>query len=143
MVASYDVRMLLRQRLRTELAERIRRNPRYSIRAFARWIGRDASTVSRALAGRIGFSRPMIARIAELLKLDQDETQWAYAYEDAERILRLVDRPDFRADARWIAVASGIPLDDVQRALHLLLYERRLSMGRATWRRVPHTSEPT
>jgi plasmid maintenance system antidote protein VapI len=134
--------MLLRRRLQIELAERIRRNPRYSIRAFARWIGRDPSTVSRALAGRIGLSRPMIARIARLLRLDPEETQQAYAWEDADRIVRLIDRPDFRPDVRWIAVTSGVGLDDVQRALHLLLYERRISMQAAGWRRLPDPHTP-
>jgi hypothetical protein len=129
--------MLLRLRLQMELADRRRRNPRYSMRALARWIGCDASTVCRALTGRIGFSRPMIARVAALLKLGAEATQRAYASEDAERILRVVDRQDFRPDARWIAVASGVPLDDVQRALHLLLYERRLAMGIERWRRTP------
>jgi hypothetical protein len=52
--------------------------------------------------------------------------------EDAMRILSAAQSADFRADCRWIAMKTGIDLDDVNRTLHLLIRERRLAMDTTT-----------
>lgn len=58
-----------------------------------------------------------------------DEIRAARIDEDARKILLLVGNPDFRPDCRWIAVQSGVDLDNVSRALHMLIHQRRLTMS--------------
>ena len=35
----------------------------------------------------------------------------------------------FRPNSRWLATMTGVPVDEINRALHHLLYQRRLTMG--------------
>ena len=49
--------------------------------------------------------------------------------EDARRIIQLVTTPGFRPDCRWIAVKTGVDVDNVNRALHMLIHHRRLVMN--------------
>ena len=44
--------MLFREYLNQELARRAQRNPRYSLRAFARFLGTDFSAFSKMLRGK-------------------------------------------------------------------------------------------
>jgi hypothetical protein len=54
--------------------------------------------------------------------------------ENCAAVLSLTSDPRFRADSRWIAMMTSIPLDDVNVALHWLLRLRRLVMrSRTTW----------
>ena len=125
--------MHLRRQLKDEFARRVARNPRYSLRAFARTIHVHPSTMHRVLSGRIGMSRPVIHRVARLLELAAPEIADACLREDAKRIAASVCVSGTLHDARRIAVKTGVALDDVQRALSLLLMERRLSMRAGQW----------
>ncbi len=121
--------MDLRARLRDEFRRRTDRNPRYSLRAFARTVGLHHTTVARVLDGSRGLSRPSLRRVCSRLGLTRSDVQAALIAEDARKILLATSSPDFRPDSRWIAMRSGVELDDVNRALHFLIHQRRLVMS--------------
>ncbi|OQW51104.1 MAG: hypothetical protein A4S09_10395 [Proteobacteria bacterium SG_bin7] len=58
-----------RDLLRDELSERTQRNPRYSLRAFARDLGFSASTLSEVLSGHHSLSPRLLKRLANQLGL--------------------------------------------------------------------------
>jgi transcriptional regulator with XRE-family HTH domain len=58
-----------RQFLQEELASRCVRNPRYSLRAFARYLRLDHSTLSQLLRGRRRFTARTVERIGTRLSL--------------------------------------------------------------------------
>lgn len=124
--------MDLRNCLRDEYARRVTRNRRYSLRAFARSLRVHHATLVRTLAGHRGFSRSLLRRLAAQLQLTPGEVAAAIASEDARRVLLVASVSDFRADCRWIAMKSGLDVDDVNRALHRLIHERRLIMSSAS-----------
>ena len=126
--------MELHTRLRTEFRRRLARNPRYSMRAFARALDVHHTTLSRILDGSRGLSHPMLRRLAARLAMSPDEVRAALSAEDARRVLGAAAAPDFKADCRWIAMKTGIDVDDVNRALHLLIHQRRLVLTNPnTW----------
>ena len=117
-----------------ELRRRRQRNPRYSLRAFARTLGTHHSTLSRIMERRRRLTPRAIRALGARLGLTPAQIDDACVRENAGRILHLVADRRFRADTRWLAVMAGLPIDDVNRALHLLLYERRLTMrSTRTW----------
>lgn len=126
--------MDLRTHLRTELRLRQRRNPRYSLRGFARSLGIHHSTLSRIFDSRRRLTPRRIQLLGERLGLTTNQITEACMVENCASILRVVGDRRFRANSRWIAMMTGIPIDEVNVALHRLLYERRLTMGsRAVW----------
>jgi hypothetical protein len=125
----------LRALLRTEYRRRRDRNPRYSVRAFAQWLGEDHSTVLRALSGRRRIARATSLRLVRRLGLPAHEADTAFLTEGERTLAALVARRDFRPDARWLAVRSGLTLDEVCVVLHALLHARRIAMpSPAVWR---------
>ena len=129
--------MDMRAYLADELARCRNRNPRYSLRAFARRLGTHHSVLSQVLDGRRRLTPRAIRRLGQRLSLPQERIDSACAQEHAESILRVAADPRFRADSRWIAMMAGIPIDDVNRALHHLLHTRRLTMASAnTWKKI-------
>ena len=130
--------MDLRSRLTTELNRRLERNPRYSVRAFARSLALHHTTVVRLVRGTRRASGPLLNRIGRRLGLSDSEVVSMRREEVAARVLEAVQLPDFRADCRWIAMKTGVELDDVNRALHFLIYERRLEMSSPSpWTVIP------
>lgn len=125
--------MDLKTRLAAELRLRIERNPRYSVRAFARSLAVHHTTLARLLGGTRRATRPLVARLGKRLGLADDAIRTLHEQEVASRVLAAVRSGDFRADCRWIAMKSGVELDDVNRALHLLIHERRLVMSTHTY----------
>jgi plasmid maintenance system antidote protein VapI len=119
----------LRTRLTTEFSSRRERNPRFSLRAFARSLALHHTTVTRLVNGTRRASAPVLNRIGRRLGLSDSELVSMQRQEVAARILEAARLPDFRADSRWIAMKTGVELDDVNRALHLLIHERRLEMS--------------
>lgn len=61
--------------LRKELTERISRNPKYSLRAFARDIGLHPSRVSQILNGKQGLSTVMAKQVATKIGFSNEETK--------------------------------------------------------------------
>jgi len=124
--------MDFRTLLRNELAQRRARNPRYSARAFARQLGTEHTAITRIVNGSGRLTSRRIETLGTRLGLGAHEIAGAVLHEQMERIARLVSRPGFKSNARWIATRTGLSLDDVQIALHYLIYTRRLSMTSAT-----------
>jgi hypothetical protein len=126
--------MDLRARLERELRERQGRNPRYSLRAFARSLGTHHTVLSQILQRRRRLTARTIRRIGARLGLTANEIRDCCLAEHCDAILTIVRDPRFCADARWLATMTGIGLFDVQAALHWLLYTGRLSMrSPSTW----------
>jgi hypothetical protein len=121
--------MELRERLKLEFKRRVARNPRYSLRAYARSLSLHHATLKRVIGGSRGLSPASLVRVCGRLGYTPEEIGAARLAEHARRVLQLVSAPDFRPDCRWIAVKSGVDLDNVNRALHLLIHERRLVMS--------------
>ncbi len=121
-----------RRRLQRELAERCSRNPRYSIRAFARWLRVDHSTIARLLRG----ARPVTAatlvrleaRLADGCLPNVADGASAPGPAAAESILSLVGRTGFRPDSRQLARTLGLTVDAVNCALFELIRTNRLVM---------------
>lgn len=147
-----------RNRLRSELAARCGRNPRYSLRAFANFLDIDHASLSqmmrgaractaqtiRRLGARIGLTAEEIARYiaAAELKLDhaQPATDNRKLADDAAvilgswsafAILELMQLKEFRPDVRWIARMLGIESDEVQIMLQHLIRLDFLQMKEA------------
>ena len=126
--------MGIRERLKLEFAKRVERNPRYSFRGYARSLSIHHATLKRVLDGSRGLSPAALSGICAKLGYSPSEMRAARIEEDARKILQLVANPDFRPDCRWIAVKSGVGLDNVSRALHMLIHQRRLVMNtREQW----------
>jgi len=120
--------------LETELQRRRLRNPRYSLRAFALGLRIHHSTLSQILQSRRRLTPRSIRRLGARMGLTPQQIRDACLTEHRAAIRRLVNDSRFRADSRWLAIMTGIPLDDVNLALHSLLYRRELTMvGPDTW----------
>jgi hypothetical protein len=130
--------MDLRAHLRSEFDRRRARNPRYSLRAFAKQLGTSHSTLSRVLNSGSRLTARRISTFGSRLGLSRHAVEGARLHESMERLLEVTGHVDFRADARWIASQTGMPIDDVNVALHYLIYEKRLTMTSTTaWTRKP------
>ena len=73
---------LYRSILKDELLRRIRQNPRYSLRAFARDLRLSPSRLSEVLSGKQGLSRQAAKAITERL---------GWRGSEAERFIDLVE----------------------------------------------------
>jgi transcriptional regulator with XRE-family HTH domain len=140
-------------RLANELESRRARNARYSLRAFAAWLGADHSTLSQILRGRRRPSARQIRAWAKVLGMDVEEAAVWIAVEhsqsDADRhwtaealavtepihwqILDLSRAPAFRADSRWLARQTGASTDAVNIAVSRLLRLGLLEMQAGAW----------
>jgi plasmid maintenance system antidote protein VapI len=132
-----------RRVLQEELALRCARNPRYSLRAFARHLGLDHSTLSQLLRGRRRFTARTIERVSkrlafapemitqfvelertppepwesrELTQLSRDAAL-SLAEWHHHAILELTRLTSFRPDVRWISRVLDVPVDDVNIAI--------------------------
>ncbi|MBI3789711.1 MAG: TIGR02147 family protein [Gemmatimonadetes bacterium] len=150
----------MRAFLRETLAARCARNPRYSLRAFARQLGTDHSTLSQILRGRRPLAVRTIARFSEKLRLPDsardrfivaERTQRRHAASAPARLERLgrelstllsdwrhfaileLTRLDaFTPDSRWIARVLGSTVDDTNVAVQRLLRFGLLQMTSAS-----------
>lgn len=71
MPESKDIRQLLKR----ELKRRVLGNPSYSLRAFARSLHISRSFLSLLLKGERSVSNSMLFKIAERLRLDQNQIE--------------------------------------------------------------------
>jgi len=134
-----------RQRLQAELAQRCGRNARYSLRAFANFLGTDHASLSQWLRGKRPFTPASIRRLGARIGLSAAEIghyteRQAQApapsprvhelADDAARvladwhafaILELMRLREFRPDVRWIARMLGVEPDAINIALQHLL----------------------
>jgi uncharacterized protein (TIGR02147 family) len=157
--AAGDIPSLLRERFRAA----VRRNPRFSLRAFAKQLGMDHSTLSQVLKSQRRLSARTLSAVGKRLGL-AEETVRAYsknarkshASADPPKrprsyhfdldtfqflsvwyhyaILELIAVDGFKTDSRWIAKALGIGVDDVNIAIQRLLRLGLLEMqARDRW----------
>jgi transcriptional regulator with XRE-family HTH domain len=123
-----------RETVRTEFDRRRAVNPRYSLRRFARALGVHHATLSRLLRGRGAVPARAVRATGKALGLSPVDIARLIAAEETEAVIGAIGRPAFRADSRHLAMAAGIPLDDVNIALHRLLRDGRLRMvAPTTW----------
>jgi len=158
--AAYDIPSLLRERLRAAM----RRNPRFSLRSFAKQLGIDHSTLSQVLRKKRRLSARALEAIAKRMGLNEDAIR-AYAQSSRKKrpsgsspenirdmhfdldtfqllsvwfhsaMLELLQLPEFKTDSRWIANTLGIAVEDVNIALQRLLRLGLLEMsGPNRWR---------
>ena len=126
-----------RQLLQSELARRCERNPKYSLRAFARALGMSHTVLSLVLSGKRPLSKGATLKVADALSLDPAERERLLARRRASSpaslpekgelvrqlsldtfelisdwhhyaILSLLELPRARFEARWIASRLGI-----------------------------------
>lgn len=133
-----------RKFLQSELLHRCQKNPHYSLRAFAKTLNIDHSTLSQILRGKRPISEKMLISLATFLSLGPLEidhfkrnlkssssehqirdlsidsfmiiSEW---YHDA--ILELMRIDGFRNDSKWIAKQLGITVSQVNIAVERLL----------------------
>ena len=150
---------MFRERLNTEFAVRRQNNPRYSLRAFAAFLGTDHSTLSQVLKGSRRAPVKQLRAWCRKLGISPEEITVYLAAEHvpdagtAERqaqlrhwtaeamaivsgrtqweIVRLSRQSGFRADCRWIAGQAGVSVDEVNLALTRLL---RLGLIDGHWK---------
>jgi transcriptional regulator with XRE-family HTH domain len=152
-----------RERLRREFEARRNRNSRYSLRAFAAFLGADHSTLSQILRKTRPVPAGQLRSWSRKLGLDTEEMALYLAVErmpdaatsyrqerllhwttDATavltervhwQILELLRDPDFRADCRWIAKRAGVSVDRVNLAWATLLRLRLIkTTSTGRWR---------
>jgi uncharacterized protein (TIGR02147 family) len=90
--------------LREELEARCERNPRYSLRAFARDLGVTSSRLSEVMGGRYGLSREAAHEIAKKL---------SYNDEECRRFCDLVDAQHARAQKDRRAAKARLDVNSV------------------------------
>lgn len=134
----------LRQVLQKELVDRCKKNPRYSLRAFARQLGVSASVLSRVMAGSREPSKRFVVNAASCLRLDPKILNALQSSKDPSRIRReefrdlmadqfevlsdwvhyaifeLMETNDFHSDVKWMSVRLGLSVFETQMALDRL-----------------------
>jgi transcriptional regulator with XRE-family HTH domain len=116
------------------LAENCARNPRYSMRAFARRLGINHSTLSQLLRGKRQFSARTIKTLGGRLALPDEAIARFVAHEQQfpsnhsgreievqHQILELITLESFKPDVAWISRVLSITADAVHVALAQLL----------------------
>jgi plasmid maintenance system antidote protein VapI len=111
-----------------DLDARRARNPRYSLRAYARALKLDHATLSQLLRGKRRLTTRMVRRVGAQLKLTAVEIDLHCAQENDAAVLRLIQRATFRPDSRWIAAQLGIPLDEVNVTIQRLIRLRSIAL---------------
>jgi uncharacterized protein (TIGR02147 family) len=136
--------------MQAELGRRCDKNPQYSLRAFAKFLGIDHATVSQFLRGKRSLTPRTILKLGTRLGLDRaaidgyvaHEVYWRHdsgdevaldeiqqlAYDAANviadwyhyAILELTRLHNFRPNSRWIARVLGITADEVNLAVSRL-----------------------
>ena len=123
-----------RMHLQAVLAQHCARNPRYSLRALARHLGMNHSTLSQLLRGKRQLSTRTIRVLGQRLGLGEPAIEAFVAQERRfpanhsggeievqHRILELATLENFKADVGWIARVLGITTDAVNVGLAQLL----------------------
>ena len=126
---------MVRDALQNEFDRRRANNPRYSLRAFARFIGTDHATLSQILRGTRRLTPAMIRRLGARLQMSPAGVETECAAANDALVLAVIDRVAFRPDSRWIATMTGLTIDEVNVSLQRLLYKRAMVMlAQNEWR---------
>lgn len=128
---------LFRNYLRAELLTRTKNNPRYSLRAFAKTLQVEPSSLSQLIAGKRPLTKKMCLRLSSRLGLSPQEydrlisgtIEGSKVYDGFKdlaedeflvisdwyhyAILELTTLEHFKADPKWIAKVLGISYQEV------------------------------
>lgn len=143
--------------LHEKYLEMKRRNPQFTLRAFARRLGLSSGALSEILSGKRKVTQKNAQRIAENLCLDPQETRRLLGgttelkdqYHDLSHeqfhvisdwwhfaILNLVKTKDFVADEKWIAQRLGLSTTVATEAIERLFKLGFLTKGpKSQWLR--------
>lgn len=126
-------------KLQTELIERCRRNPSYSLRAFSKDLRIEASALSKIIRGQRKVSKTMFSRLSSALGLSPKErlafqlegkVEFSDVSEDIFRvisdwyyfaILELTHLPSFEGNVKWIASKLDLKTVETKKAVETLL----------------------
>jgi uncharacterized protein (TIGR02147 family) len=124
-----------RKFIKKEYILRQKRNPKYSLRAFAKYLKVDVGSLSQFINGRRNYSLKKMNHMAHILGLKNEETvsligQKPKDFEVAEpetfhllskwyyiAILELLELENFDPNEEWIAKKLGLSIDVVKTAL--------------------------
>ncbi len=127
--------MNLGDRLLREFAARQRRNPLYSLRAFARDLATNHASLSQVLRSRRNVSARMARCLGRRAGIEEHEISACCVTQLDDLVLRAIRSRAFQPASRWIAVRTGLPLDAVNCALVRLLQRGEVAMESAqNWR---------
>jgi hypothetical protein len=124
---------MLGERLKAELVARKARNPRYSLRAFARDLRMSHASLSQMLRGQRRITPQAAHKLGNRLKLEDRAVSAACADVEDAKVLAAVGRHDFVTNSRFIATRTGLSVDTVNAALFRLLHAGRLTMHHQRW----------
>lgn len=143
--------------LEAELARRCEQNPSYSLRAFAKSLGIEASPLSAMIRGkrtittktieklgkRLGLTPLQLERYSQTDDLDQDLENRQKNFKDLSlhmyhlisewyhfAILELMLTKEFRSDPKWVAKALGITVSEVNISLNRMQDLELLEIGK-------------
>jgi uncharacterized protein (TIGR02147 family) len=133
-------------KIKSALEERIKKNPQYSLRAYAKQLGVSAATLSGILSGKRKLTPEMMGKIGFALNLAPEEV-WNFQKETLGHeqtlahdrfkelsqemfmivsewyhltILELMKLSDFKPDVRWISKRLGVNSNQIQIAIERL-----------------------
>jgi hypothetical protein len=118
----------LQDELQAEFARRKQRNPRYSLRAFARDLATSHASLSQVLHGRRQVSSRMAGLLGHRAGMSADDISRCCLAQIDRLVLCAIGSNAFRPTSASIAIRTGIPLDAVNCALVRLLQRRVLTM---------------
>ena len=135
-----------RSLLKRELDRRLRKNPRYSLRSFARDLGVSHSLLSLALSGKRNVSRRLGLKTAALAGLTPEDTRRLFGAEPGRRAptsalaenFRRITLDTFTVISEWYCYALLSLLEipgakweagDIARRLSITEAEARKAMG--------------
>lgn len=150
----------LRDYLSSELARRCAKNPKYSLRSFAKFLGLDASALHRLLNGERKVTPQIFERVSTALQFSPKEKEhfstsekltnfelkgFDFAPTDTEvfevisnwyhlAILELLTTKGFQQDHKWIAKRLGISVHEARQAVESLFRTGFLEEFDGTWK---------
>jgi hypothetical protein len=123
--------MSIREHVQKEFARRRATNWRYSLRAFAQSMRVSHAVIRGVLGGRARVTAPTIRRIGIRLGLTEMEIAAACRRETEARLITAIRGAHVRPDMRYLAMSTGLPVDEVNRGVFDLLRSGRLLMRNA------------
>jgi uncharacterized protein (TIGR02147 family) len=152
--------------LQEELGRRIAKNPKYSLRAFARTLGLSPATLSLILSNKTPLTESSLGKISSVLALSPSQTQhlrhqivtrklkieepiqdsdFKYVTLDIFKalsewyyyaILSLFDLKDSSTDPKWISKKLGISVFEAREAIERLQRLGLISKVKGQWKQV-------
>lgn len=149
--------------LEKEFARRTARNPRYSLRGFARSLGISHSLLSQVLSGKRRFSRALLERMHTQLDLEHEERAYLQRLTQSDlplgaetvrgefekisldqfsyiadwyhyAILSLLEIPEARLTAKWVSGRLGISPSEASFAIARLKRLGLIAKVEGRWR---------